>query len=156
MAEVAAKEDAIIALLRTIMDPEIPVLSVVDMGIIHDIQVTDNRVSVVIIPTYSGCPAMDMIAIQIKAALEAAGYREVDVRMVIEPAWTTDRITQSGRDALLHYGIAPPKGPESRPDCPQCGSADTRLLSQFGSTACKSLWQCNTCMEPFDYFKCHR
>lgn len=156
MAEVATKEAAIISLLGTIMDPEIPVLSVVDMGIVHDIQISDSGVSVVIIPTYSGCPAMNMIAVQIQAALEAAGYRDVDVRMANEPAWTTDRITHAGREALLHYGIAPPKEPDSTPNCPQCGSADTRLLSQFGSTACKSLWQCNSCMEPFDYFKCHR
>lgn len=156
----------IIEILESVCDPEIPVLSITDLGIIRDIIIQDKNVEVIITPTYSGCPAMDMIAVNIKAGLEAAGIFNVKVSSVLSPAWTTDWITQRGRERLKAYGIAPPV--EENPDkmalfaethqvpCPQCDSSNTKMLSQFGSTACKSMYQCQDCREPFDYFKCHK
>jgi ring-1,2-phenylacetyl-CoA epoxidase subunit PaaD len=143
------------ALLDTVTDPEIPVLTVSDLGIIRDVRITEEGVEVVITPTYSGCPAMHMIEVQIRAALHEAGYANVKVTTVLHPAWTTDWISDEGLAKLEQYGIAPPRPGQEFPACPQCGSTHTRLLSQFGSTACKSLWQCEDCKEPFDHFKCH-
>jgi ring-1,2-phenylacetyl-CoA epoxidase subunit PaaD len=153
-------------ILETVCDPEIPVLTVADLGIIREVHVQpDGGVEVVITPTYSGCPAMNTIEINIRAALEDRGYQGVKVRSVLSPAWTTDWISESGREKLREYGIAPPVGSSVDKDslfgeprrvpCPRCHSTYTRMLSQFGSTACKSLYQCNECKEPFDYFKCH-
>ncbi len=135
--------------LGEVPDPEIPVLSIVDLGIVRD--VTPERVTIT--PTYTGCPATQVIERDIRAALDSAGYRDVAIETVLTPAWTTDWITPEGRDKLRAYGIAPPtRGPVA---CPQCGSTQTEEISRFGSTPCKSLWRCRSCAEPFDLFKCH-
>ena len=150
-------------ILESVTDPEIPVLTIADMGILRDVQVQDGEIEVVITPTYTGCPAMDMIAMNIRLALLEHGYQKVKITSVLSPAWTTDWMTEAGKQKLKEYGIAPPLSRANRlglpgetaVPCPHCGSANTRLLSEFGSTACKSLYQCNECLEPFDYFKCH-
>jgi len=143
-------------------DPEIPVLTIEDLGILRDVTVDDSgAVQVTITPTYSGCPAMDAIRADVTKALNDAGYREVTVALVLSPAWTTDWMSEEGRRKLVEYGVAPPGAREPGGPvpltlsvrCPQCGSPDTRELSRFGSTACKSLWVCNACREPFDHFK---
>jgi ring-1,2-phenylacetyl-CoA epoxidase subunit PaaD len=152
--------------LDEICDPEIPVLSVTDLGIVREVNLDENRVEVVITPTYSGCPAMDMISVNIKAGLQAKGIEKVEIKMVWSPAWTTDWMTERGREKLKAYGIAPPVESNvdkmalfSEPDsiqCPRCNSLNTKVLSNFGSTACKAMHQCEDCKEPFDYFKCHK
>ena len=149
--------------LSEVPDPEIPVISVTDLGIVRDIAWQDDTLVVTVTPTYSGCPAMNMIAIEIELALERAGIRNSKVRTVLSPAWTTDWMSDDGRRKLREYGIAPPQAASSRRAlfgvqqvaCPQCGSDDTEVLSEFGSTPCKALWRCRSCREPFDYFKCH-
>ena len=146
-----------------VVDPEIPVLTIADLGVLRDVAVIDGHVEVAITPTYSGCPAMNMIKLEIELALEREGIRHSKVRTVLSPAWTTDWMSDDGRRKLREYGIAPPQPASSRRAlfgvqlvvCPQCGSADTELLSEFGSTSCKALWRCKRCREPFDYFKCH-
>ncbi|MGB0862849.1 MAG: 1,2-phenylacetyl-CoA epoxidase subunit PaaD [Saprospiraceae bacterium] len=157
-------KEAIFKILEVVSDPEIPVLSVVDMGVIRDINLDNNQIEVIITPTYSGCPAMNVIEIEILATLKMNGFENVKVKTVLSPAWTTDWLTERGRQRLLEYGIAPPaKGtvdknalfPEDRVvACPQCQSENTKMISQFGSTACKSMYKCKDCLEPFDYFKC--
>ncbi len=147
----------------TVVDPEIPVLTIADLGVLREVAVTGDRVEVTITPTYSGCPAMNMIALEIELALERAGFRHSKICTVLSPAWTTDWMSEEGRRKLRDYGIAPPEVSSSRRAlfgvqkvaCPQCGSDDTELLSEFGSTSCKALWRCKACREPFDYFKCH-
>ena len=147
----------------SVVDPEIPVLTIADLGVLREVAIEGGRVEVAITPTYSGCPAMNMIAVEIALALENAGFREPKVRTVLSPAWTTDWMSEEGRRKLRAYGIAPPLPASSRRalfgvqqvQCPQCGSGDTELLSEFGSTSCKALWRCKNCREPFDYFKCH-
>ena len=156
---------AIWALLEQVSDPEVPVLTIVDLGVVRDVEVENEQVVVTITPTYSGCPAMDMIAVNIKAVLQEHHIDNVKVDLVLSPAWTTDWMSEEGKQKLKAYGIAPPEGKvidksvlfaEAKSiECPQCGSRNTVMLSQFGSTACKSLYQCNDCKEPFDYFKCH-
>jgi len=151
------------SLLWEVTDPEIPVLSIMDMGVVRDVDVDGRKVLVKITPTYSGCPAMDMIATEIKITLDRAGY-DTDVKLVLSPAWTTDWITENGRQKLEEYGIAAPLsetadkmaliGGSRIVQCTNCGSSNTKMVSQFGSTACKALFQCNDCFEPFDYFKC--
>ena len=145
----------------TVSDPEIPVLTIEDLGILRAVEERrDGSVHVRITPTYSGCPAMEAIRADVTAALRAAGYPDVTVEMVLAPAWTTDWMSEEGRRKLEEYGVAPP-GPRGRGPvslaltvrCTNCGSPDTRELSRFGSTACKSLWVCNACREPFDHFK---
>jgi ring-1,2-phenylacetyl-CoA epoxidase subunit PaaD len=146
-----------------VVDPEIPVLTIADLGVLRDVAVNDGRVEVAITPTYSGCPAMNMIALEIELALEREGFGRPKVRTVLSPAWTTDWMSDDGRRKLLEYGIAPPQAGSGRRAlfgeqqvvCPQCGSENTELLSEFGSTSCKALWRCKNCREPFDYFKCH-
>jgi ring-1,2-phenylacetyl-CoA epoxidase subunit PaaD len=156
----------IYAILSEAPDPEIPVLSVLDLGIVRDVHLgSDNALEIVITPTYSGCPAMDVIAVNIRAVLQAQGYENVKITTVLDPAWTTDWITEEGRSKLLAYGIAPPvQGSvdktalffeEKHIPCPRCSSTHTEMISQFGSTACKALYKCLDCLEPFDYFKCH-
>jgi len=145
------------------VDPEIPVLTIADLGVLRDVTVTDGGVEVAITPTYSGCPAMNMIVLEIELALERAGFGNSRVRTVLSPAWTTDWMSDDGRRKLREYGIAPPQAGsgrralfgEQQVACPQCGSGDTEVLSEFGSTSCKALWRCKSCREPFDYFKCH-
>ena len=163
-------KQAVTDILQTVPDPEVPVLSVMDLGVIRDVKVSLSggapEVQLFITPTYSGCPAIDAIKINIRMALLQHGYGNVIIEQVLSPAWTTDWITPSGREKLKAYGIAPPHYSQSvcTPDafqqeeavqCPLCNSYHTRLVSQFGSTACKALYQCNDCKEPFDYFKCH-
>ena len=146
-----------------VVDPEIPVLTIADLGVLREVAVHDGEVEVAITPTYSGCPAMNMIAVEIEVALARAGFRRPKVRTVLSPAWTTDWMSEDGRRKLRDYGIAPPTAASSRRAlfgelevaCPQCGSENTELLSEFGSTSCKALWRCKSCREPFDYFKCH-
>src|SRR5262245_4818563 len=147
-----------------VVDPEIPVLTIADLGVLRDVSLRDDGcVEVAITPTYSGCPAMSMIAFEIAIALERAGFRNSNVRTVLSPAWTTDWMSEDGRRKLKEYGIAPPLASSSRRalfgvqevSCPQCGSDKTERLSEFGSTSCKALWRCKSCREPFDYFKCH-
>ena len=161
VAEASLRERAL-AVLETVTDPEIPVLTIADLGILRDVAVHGKRVEVTITPTYSGCPAMNIIAMEIETALARAGI-EARVRTSLSPAWTTDWLTDAGRRKLAAFGIAPPERTgsrralfgESRPACPLCGSADTEQISEFGSTACKSLHRCRACREPFDAFKCH-
>jgi len=154
-----ATEAAIWKILATVEDPEIPVLTILDLGIVRQVKVNEASIEVIITPTYSGCPAMDMISMNIKLALAAAGYKNIKVTSALSPAWTTDWMTSTGKEKLEAYGIAPPKMSTDQsgdlPTCPQCKSDNTKLLSQFGSTACKALYQCNDCKEPFDHFKCH-
>ena len=150
-------------LLREVSDPEIPVLSIMDMGVIRDIEKNGIALLIKITPTYSGCPAMDTIATDIKLKMDAAGY-DTTVKLVLAPAWTTDWITENGRRELEKYGIAAPLDETSDKlalidgkrivKCTNCGSTNTKVVSQFGSTACKALFQCDDCLEPFDYFKC--
>ena len=157
------EEQKIWALLEKVCDPEIPVLSVLDLGIVRDVKLNEDEVAVVITPTYTGCPAMDMIAMNIKLALIENGYTNFKITAVLSPAWTTDWMSEDGKRKLKEYGIAPPQsesGRFQRPEsfhvtCPQCNSNNTKCISEFGSTACKALYQCNDCKEPFDYFKCH-
>ena len=141
---------AIRAVLATVMDPEIPVVSVIDLGIVRD--VSSERVRIT--PTYSGCPATEVIERTIREALDAAGYRDVAIETELAPPWTTDWITDQGKAALKAYGIAPPELAKTA-TCPQCGSTDTEEVSRFGSTPCKAQWRCKSCLEPFDRFKCH-
>ncbi len=153
--DVSVRERAYQAVSR-VVDPEIPVLSIVDIGILRDVEVADDTVVVTITPTYSGCPAMDLIKDEVTAALQRAGFDNVEVRTVYAPAWTTDWMTEGGKRRLEEYGIAPPRavGEVDEPIvCPQCRSAETRTVSEFGSTACKALMVCSVCGEPFDRFK---
>ena len=138
------------AVLETVMDPEIPVVSVVDLGIVRE--VTTERV--VITPTYSGCPATEVIGRSIREALDAAGLCAVKIETALAPPWTTEWITERGKAALNDYGISPPDLAKAA-TCPQCGSTDTEEISRFGSTPCKAQWRCKACLEPFDRFKCH-
>ncbi|WP_293894521.1 1,2-phenylacetyl-CoA epoxidase subunit PaaD [Flavobacterium sp.] len=150
-------------ILETVSDPEIPVLSIMEMGVVHSAILVNDVVEVEITPTYSGCPAMDVITDDIKSAFKQKGF-QTNVKLVLSPAWTTDWITPKGRVALEKYGIASPLTAEADKEallgnkkvvkCPQCGSLNTKLVSQFGSTACKAFFQCEDCLEPFDYFKC--
>jgi ring-1,2-phenylacetyl-CoA epoxidase subunit PaaD len=150
-----------------VVDPEIPVLTIADLGVLRDVTVAaDGAVEAAITPTYSGCPAMDVIAAEVAAALTRAGFSDVRVRTVLSPAWTTDWMSEDGRRKLLDYGIAPPPACADAPDraglfsddavpCPRCGARETERLAAFGSTSCKSLHRCLVCREPFDHFRCH-
>ena len=163
-------------ILNTVHDPEIPVLSIVDLGIVRNVEYcpspgTKGQGEVIITPTYSGCPAMDVISVNIKMTLLQNDFKNVKITQQLSPAWTTDWMSEKGKQKLKAYGIAPPlTRPDGSPSdrlkkmffddeiivqCPQCNSINTKLISQFGSTACKALYQCNECKEPFDYFKCH-
>lgn len=165
------------SILETVVDPEVPVLTIIDLGIVRDVKIIEDLqnpllegggAEIIITPTYTGCPAMDMIAMNIRLALIEHGYKNVKITSVLSPAWTTDWMSESGKEKLKAYGIAPPRS--DRPgltdtsklfikqetiQCPLCNSYNTKLISQFGSTACKALYQCEDCKEPFDYFKCH-
>lgn len=151
-------------IMEEVFDPEIPVLSVVDLGIIRSIKINEGVVHVQITPTYTGCPAMQLIEMNIKAALEQQGYI-AHIETVLSPSWTTDWISEKGKIKLKEYGIAPPNQKAKLRieafsefhviHCPRCDSDQTEIISEFGSTACKSLYKCLDCKEPFDYFKCH-
>ena len=158
------------SILETVVDPEVPVLTITDLGIVRDVIINspsgDYGIEVVITPTYTGCPAIDMIAMNIKLALIENGFRNIKITSVLSPVWTTDWMSENGKQKLKEYGIAPPNprqqvcnndlfAPDEAVQCPHCNSYRTHRISEFGSTACKSLFQCDDCMEPFDYFKCH-
>ena len=146
----------------SVVDPEVPVLTIADLGVLRSVDVGDDGVEVAITPTYSGCPAMGVIAFEVEVALARAGIANARVRTVLAPAWTTDWMSDEGKRKIAAYGIAPPPKTAGRRAlfgvesvaCPQCGSADTEQLAEFGSTACKALWRCRACREPFDAFKC--
>ena len=171
---VSSDEKRIWQILETVTDPEVPVLSIIDLGIVRAVTISPSLliaigvekglgVEVFITPTYSGCPAMDVISMNIRMALLQNGFTNIKITQQLSPAWTTDWMTEEGKNKLKVYGIAPPVGKaidkkyleELKVECPQCHSKNTILLSQFGSTACKALYQCQDCKEPFDYFKCH-
>ena len=153
--------------LAGVTDPEIPVITIEDLGVLRDVEVHGDAVVVTVTPTYSGCPAMDEIRADITTALHAHGWDDVTVRTVLSPAWTTEWMSDRGRQRLHEFGIAPPSVRRGVPvplalgrwapvvACPQCGSADTEELTRFASTSCKSLWRCLACREPFDHFKDH-
>ena len=145
-------ETAVMAVLETVPDPEIPVLSIMDLGIVRGLAMDPPRV--LISPTYTGCPATMAIETSIREALDAAGFRQVHIERVLFPPWTTEWITSRGRERLQAYGIAPPSTAATA-ECPQCGSSDTTEISRFGATPCKAQWRCKACLEPFDRFKCH-
>lgn len=156
--------DRIWEVLSKVEDPEIPVISVVDLGIVRDVRIGEEVIEVDITPTYSGCPATQVIEESIILALQQAGIEPFKVNTVLSPPWSTSMLSKEGRDKLRAYGIAPPAdestdkmalmGEERQLKCPNCGSVDTQMVSQFGSTPCKAHFKCNDCLEPFDYFKC--
>lgn len=157
-------EQEIWSLLKDVYDPEVPVLSVLDLGIVRQVKTEDDHISITITPTYSGCPAMDAIAMNIRLKLMEKGYRKVTIQQQLSPAWTTDWMSEEGKQKLKAYGIAPPYASkkssgalfeETKVECPFCHSANTELLSEFSSTACKSMYRCLECKEAFDHFKCH-
>ncbi len=156
-------EKDIWAYLEEVSDPEIPVLTVVDLGVIRSVSLTNELCTIVITPTYSGCPAMKVIEDDIITLLKEKGIPNIKVELTLYPAWTTDWLTENGKSKLREYGIAPPENEVDKSvlfseptvvPCPLCKSKNTRMISQFGSTACKAHHQCNDCLEPFDYFKC--
>ena len=157
-------EQGILDILKEIPDPEIPVISIVDLGVIRKINITDNSVDIDITPTYSGCPAMKQMEDDIISTLKQKGIENINLKMVYTPAWTTDWLSTDAKERLRKYGIAPPQestsdksfitGKTKEIKCPRCGSLHTEMVSQFGSTACKALYKCKDCLEPFDYFKC--
>ena len=163
MIQHADIDAGLLPILDQVSDPEIPVLTILDMGVVRYAKIVDKKVLIKITPTYSGCPAMDVIADDITTAFEKEGYI-VKIDLVLTPAWTTDWISEEGRDALENYGIAAPLEADADKEallgnkkivkCTNCGSQNTKLVSQFGSTACKALFKCEDCLEPFDYFKC--
>ena len=153
MVETGVNRDQVMAWLSEIADPEIPVLTITDLGIVRDVDVADG-VTVSVAPTYSGCPATEVIEASVVAALEERGVDNVRVKRVLSPPWTTDRITPEGREKLRVYGIAPPQRRDKPIACPRCGATDTEVVSEFGSTACKASYRCRDCLEPFEYFKC--
>lgn len=171
-SDYTSEKERVLEILRQVPDPEIPVLSISDLGILRDIKLSrspgseEPQITIYITPTYSGCPAMDVIAMNIRMTLLANGYKKFNIETVLSPAWTTDWMTETGKQKLKAYGIAPPNPSHSVCElslfqkdeaiqCPRCNSYNTKLISQFGSTACKAHYQCNGCLEPFDYFKCH-
>jgi ring-1,2-phenylacetyl-CoA epoxidase subunit PaaD len=160
---ITSRED-IYAALDEIPDPEIPVISIVELGVIRDVRPHGKAIEVDITPTYSGCPAMKQMEDDVRKKLADKGFESVQIRTIYQPAWTTDWLSAAAREKLRKYGIAPPEesttdkgfllGKERHVKCPRCGSQDTVMVSQFGSTACKALYKCRNCLEAFDYFKC--
>ncbi len=159
-------KQTIYSYLEEINDPEVPVLSIMDLGIVRDVKMNEEELEVIITPTYTGCPAMDMITTTIKIQLATLGFKKVKVTQALSPVWTTEWMSEEGKRKLREYGIAPPNPRQQVCDqklfaaaeavqCPQCNSYHTHRISEFGSTACKALYQCDDCKEPFDYFKCH-
>ncbi|MBS1764678.1 MAG: phenylacetate-CoA oxygenase subunit PaaJ [Bacteroidetes bacterium] len=160
----SADEKKVWELLNTIPDPDIPVISIVELGIVRNVDVEEHHITITITPSYSGCPAMNVFTEDIRKVLTENGYADVRIKTKLSPAWTTEWIKEEAREKMRKHGIAPP---ENDPDgefifmqqkqvtCPRCGKTDSKLVSQFGSTPCKALWYCNTCDQPFEYFKCH-
>jgi len=159
-------KQTIYSYLEEINDPEVPVLSIMDLGIVRDVKMNEEELEVIITPTYTGCPAMDMITTTIKIQLATLGFKKIKVTQALSPVWTTEWMSEEGKRKLKEYGIAPPNPKQQVCDqklfaaaeavqCPQCNSYHTHRISEFGSTACKALYQCDDCKEPFDYFKCH-
>ncbi len=159
-------KEALYACLEEVKDPEVPVLSIIDLGIVRDIQLNNDELEVTITPTYTGCPAMDVIATAIRVELTILGFKKIKIVRSISASWTTDWMSEEGKRKLKEYGIAPPNpkqqvcndkivAPDEAVQCPHCNSWHTHRISEFGSTACKALYQCDDCKEPFDYFKCH-
>jgi ring-1,2-phenylacetyl-CoA epoxidase subunit PaaD len=156
-------KENIYKILANVCDPEVPVLSILDLGIVRDVLLNEKEIEIIITPTYSGCPAMNMIAMNIRIEMATHGFENVKIKEVLSPAWTTDWMSEDGKRKLKEYGIAPPQyrvedlGLRIEKDipCPLCDSTNTELLSEFGSTSCKALHRCKDCLEPFDYFKCH-
>jgi ring-1,2-phenylacetyl-CoA epoxidase subunit PaaD len=153
MVKASYDRDQVIAWLGEVPDPEIPVLTIMDLGIVRDVE-CNERITVSIAPTYSGCPATEAIEDSVIAALEEKGVTDIEIRRVLSPAWTTDWISEEGRRKLKEYGIAPPVRDERPVTCPRCESDQAELVSEFGSTACKAAYRCLDCLEPFEYFKC--
>lgn len=154
------------SILETVCDPEVPVLTIIDLGIVRDVKIDGDAVEIIITPTYTGCPAMDTISMNIRLVLAENNYQNIRITSVLSPAWTTDWMTEEGKRKLKEYGIAPPNPKQQvcndklftadeAVQCPHCSSHHTHRISEFGSTACKALYQCDDCKEPFDYFKCH-
>lgn len=146
--------DTIWAWLDEVPDPEIPVISLVDLGVIRDVAWAGETLEVTVTPTYSGCPATTVINLDIETALRDRGVEKIELKRQLSPAWTTDWLSEKGRVRLEEYGIAPPQPAGGPSRCPHCGGGDLELISQFGSTPCKAHWRCRECLEPFDYFKC--
>jgi ring-1,2-phenylacetyl-CoA epoxidase subunit PaaD len=147
-----ARDERLWEVLKSVPDPEIPVVSIVDLGIVR----SASPQTVILTPTYTGCPATFAIGQMVRAALDAAGLASVKIETTLSPPWTTDWISEEGRAKLKAYGIAPPVAAGTRAiECPQCGSTETQEVSRFGSTPCKAQWRCRSCLEPFDLFKCH-
>ena len=166
------EEQKILKILEEVKDPEVPVLSVIDLGIVREVKIISSRsdagppeVKLTITPTYSGCPAMDIIQMDIRLKLLEKGYKKIHIQQSLSPAWTTDWMSEEGKRKLKEFGIAPPNPKQQfcsaemfqqeAVPCPRCDSFHTELISQFGSTACKAMYRCLDCSEPFDYFKCH-
>jgi len=159
-------KEAVYKYLERVNDPEVPVLNVIDLGIVRDVILpNEGEIEVVITPTYSGCPAMDVITMNIRIALSMWGFKKIKITQALSPAWTTDWMSEAGKQKLKDYGIAPPTPKqqvcnenlfaEEAIQCPHCNSWHTHRVSEFGTTACKALYVCDDCKEPFDYFKCH-
>ncbi|HTS42894.1 MAG TPA: 1,2-phenylacetyl-CoA epoxidase subunit PaaD [Puia sp.] len=159
-------KEEILEILNGVNDPEVPVLSIIDLGIVRDVKINNDAAEIMITPTYSGCPAMEVIKKNIQRSLAEHGYKNLKLTTVLSPAWTTDWMTEKGKEKLKAFGIAPPMAKQHicKPElfhegeaiqCPLCNSYNTKMISRFGSTPCKALYQCNDCLEPFDYFKCH-
>lgn len=160
--DVHIKRKEIAGLLHEVADPEIPVVSIVDLGMVIDIEENEDQWNIALAPTYSGCPAIDVIPLLVKIRLEEAGFHDIRVEMQLSPPWSTDWISETGKEKLLQYGIAPPNPIERREEdegkpkhCPQCGSVETVMISRFSSTPCKAAYRCTVCNEPFEYFKCY-
>ena len=162
METLAISREQVLEWLAEVADPEIPVLTIADLGILRDV-VVDDQLTVKLTPTYSGCPATEVIEQSVIDALRDRGIENVRIERVLSPPWTTDWISNEGREKLREYGIAPPVAGASKREllhgalpvaCPRCGSVDTAVVSEFGSTACKASYRCNECLEPFEYFKC--
>lgn len=149
----AVSREQVYEWLADVPDPEIPVLSILDLGIVRDVSV-NGGVTVSLTPTYSGCPATEVIESSVLAALAKKGIESIAIKRVLSPPWTTDWISDAGREKLREYGIAPPARASGTIACPQCESLHTERISEFGSTACKAAWRCRDCLEPFEYFKC--
>ena len=158
-------EQQIWNILEEVKDPEVPVLSVIDLGIVRSVKTRNDQIDIIITPTYSGCPAMDVINMDIRLKLIEKGFRNITIQQQLSPAWTTDWLSEEGKKKLKPFGIAPPNAKQQfctsemfiqeAVQCPRCNSWHTELISQFGSTACKSMYRCLDCKEAFDYFKCH-